>query len=280
MIDALGTILSVWAHPDDETYLSAGLMAAARAGGQRVVCVSASAGEHGTADPIRYPPERLGPIRRWEAAAAMAVLGVVEHHVARFPDGALASFDEDGIAWAGRLLDRVQPDSILTFGPDGITFHPDHVAVHRWVTAAWEQRGRGARLLYASATTEHLDRFNELYEQWNMYMTDNRPRGVPESQLAVHMRLAGPALDRKLTALRAMATQTAALIDMLDPDVYAEQVSEETFVDARWHERGRARLATVTERERDARKVSRNSNCFREIPVQPLCDSCHSHPSV
>ncbi len=30
---ALGTVLGVWAHPDDEAYLTAGLMAVARAAG-------------------------------------------------------------------------------------------------------------------------------------------------------------------------------------------------------------------------------------------------------
>lgn len=38
----LGTILGVWAHPDDETYLSAGLMASAVRSGCRVVCVTAT----------------------------------------------------------------------------------------------------------------------------------------------------------------------------------------------------------------------------------------------
>ena len=42
-IAELGTILSIWAHPDDETYLAGGLMASARDGGQRVVCASATA---------------------------------------------------------------------------------------------------------------------------------------------------------------------------------------------------------------------------------------------
>jgi hypothetical protein len=45
----LGTVLGIWAHPDDEAFLSAGLMAAARDVGQRVVCVTATLGEHGTA---------------------------------------------------------------------------------------------------------------------------------------------------------------------------------------------------------------------------------------
>ena len=55
----LGTVLGIWAHPDDEAFLSAGLMAAARDAGQRVVCVTATLGEHGTSDPGSWPPNRM-----------------------------------------------------------------------------------------------------------------------------------------------------------------------------------------------------------------------------
>jgi LmbE family N-acetylglucosaminyl deacetylase len=228
----LGTILSIWAHPDDETYLAAGIMAAARDQGRRVVCASATAGELGTSDPDVWPPHRLGQVRRWEAAAAMAVLGVEEHCVLGLPDGGLAGHDAAGIAWVGHLIDVVRPDTILTFGPDGMTYHPDHMAVSHWVTSAWLDRGRPGRLLHAIPTVEHLDRFRDLYEEWNMYMSDERPTGVPESQLAIHMVLDGVHLDRKLTALRALATQTSGIIAMLDPETYAAQVAEEAFVDA------------------------------------------------
>jgi LmbE family N-acetylglucosaminyl deacetylase len=229
---ALGTILSIWAHPDDETYLAGGVMAAARDAGRRVVCASATAGEHGTADPDVWPPHRLGRVRRWEAAAAMAVLGVTEHHILGLPDGALARHDRDGVAWAGRLLDEVAPDTILTFGPDGITYHPDHVAVHRWVTRAWRDRGCEPRLLYAATTVDHLDRFGDLYEHWDVYMSDERPTGVPSERLAIHLCLDGPALDRKVAALRAMATQTSDVVAMLGAETFIAQAAEEYFVDA------------------------------------------------
>ncbi|MET0577317.1 MAG: PIG-L family deacetylase [Ilumatobacteraceae bacterium] len=228
----LGTILSIWAHPDDETYLAAGLMSAAVRYGQRVVCVSATAGERGTDDPAEWPPARLGQVRRWEASAAMAVLGVDEHRFLGLPDGELAAHEAEGRALVGELFDEIRPDTILTFGPDGMTFHPDHIAVHRWVTEAWNRRGCVERLLHATTTVEHVRRFGELYEDWNMYMTDERPVGVPAAELAVHVHLDGAGLDRKLTALRAMATQTSGLMAMLDPDVYASQVAEEAFVEA------------------------------------------------
>jgi LmbE family N-acetylglucosaminyl deacetylase len=228
----LGTLLTVWAHPDDETYLVGGLMAAARDIGQRVVCATATAGELGTPDPAAWPPDRLARVRRWEASAAMAVLGVDEHEIVGMPDGGLADLDEQGVAWACALLDRVRPDTICTFGPDGGTFHPDHIAVHRWVTAAWEAQGRPGRLLYAAMTTEHLAQFGERYEQWNVFMTDERPAAVPERDLAVRLVLDGPELDRKLTALRAMATQTTDLATALGPQLYNEMIREEAFVAA------------------------------------------------
>jgi LmbE family N-acetylglucosaminyl deacetylase len=231
-IASLGTILGLWAHPDDETYLAGGLMAAARDGGQRVVCASASAGERGTDDPESWPPARLGAVRRWEAAAAMAVLGVHEHAVLGLPDGALAGHDEQGVAWAGGLIDDVRPDTIVTFGADGMTFHDDHIAVHRWVTAAWRARRCPARLLYATMTHEHLAEFGPRYDELGVYMADAQPTGHPIHELARHVVLDGAALDRKVTALRSMATQTGALIGALGPAAYAAAVAEEAFVAA------------------------------------------------
>jgi LmbE family N-acetylglucosaminyl deacetylase len=228
----LGSILSIWAHPDDETYLAAGVMATAVDRGQRVVCVSYTAGEQGTPDAEAWPPTRLGPVRRLEAAAAMAVLGVDEHRILGFPDGRLAEHHHRGVAIAGMLLDEIEPDTILTFGPDGITCHPDHVAVHRWVTEAWHKRGRRSRLLYATSTVDRLARVADLYERWGVYMTDDRPTGARVEELALHVPLDGRRLDRKLTALRAMATQTSDLMARVDPATVTMIIEEESFVDA------------------------------------------------
>jgi LmbE family N-acetylglucosaminyl deacetylase len=246
-VGPLGSILSIWAHPDDETYLAGGLMATARDRGQRVVCATATAGERGTSDPVTWPPARLDRIRRWEATAALAVLGVGEHHILGLPDGALADHRAQGVAWVEQLLVEVAPDTIVTFGPDGATFHPDHLAVHQWVTDAWERLGRPARLLYAAATLEHLTRFGEVYEQVGIYMADQRPTGVARDDLALHLQLDGPLLDRKLTALRAIATQTSDLLYVVGLPAYSAQIAEEAFVAAAAERTrpGRARGSTA-----------------------------------
>jgi LmbE family N-acetylglucosaminyl deacetylase len=161
----------------------------------------------------------------------MAVLGVADHHILGLPDGALSDHDAEGVAMVGRLLDEIRPDTILTFGPDGITFHPDHIAVSRWVTTAWRERGCPSRVLHATSTVEHLAEFGALYEEWDVYMTDQRPSGAAPAELAVHVCLDGWQLDRKLTALAAMASQTAGLLTALGPERYATIAAEEAFVD-------------------------------------------------
>jgi LmbE family N-acetylglucosaminyl deacetylase len=232
-VTGLGTIVSVWAHPDDETYLAGGIMAAAVAAGQRVVCISATAGERGTDDPGRWPPERLGRIRRWEGAAAMAVLGVTDHRWLGHPDGELAALDPAApVAQLAEILAGVRPDTILTFGPDGGTFHPDHQTVSAWVSEAWRAAGRPGRILHSAVTSEHLHVWGEHYERWGVYMTEERPVGVPASSLALHLRLSGAALDQKIAALSAMYTQVAPSIALLGDDAFRAANSEEFFAEA------------------------------------------------
>src|SRR4051812_15672679 len=128
-INDLGTVLGVWAHPDDEAYLSAAVMAEARDAGHRVVVATATGGEAGGD----------GEQRSCELAGSLAAVGVTEHEFLGFHDGHCADVRLDtGTAAVLRLLHDVQPDTILTFGPEGMTGHTDHVAVSRWVTEAWQ----------------------------------------------------------------------------------------------------------------------------------------------
>jgi LmbE family N-acetylglucosaminyl deacetylase len=233
-IGRLGTILSVWAHPDDETFLAGGVMAAAVRHGSRVVCVSATAGEHGTDDADEWPPDRLGRVRRWEAAAAMAVLGVDDHRWLGFEDGTLDTIDdEDGVAAVTGLIDDVRPDTVLSFGADGMTFHPDHIAVHRWVTEACRRRHSSEaapRLLTAAVEHDHYGRFRTRLEDWSIYMTDDRPTPVDRGDLALHHELGCDDLDRKLAALHAMHSQITPVLRLMSPVEFRTLYSQESFV--------------------------------------------------
>jgi LmbE family N-acetylglucosaminyl deacetylase len=228
---ALGTVLGVWAHPDDETYLSSGLMALARRAGRRVVCVTMTRGEHGTDDPVRWPPERLAVTRDHEIRAAMAILGVDEHRCIGLEDGTLADLDRGaGVRLVADLVAEVRPDTIVTFGPEGMTGHPDHRAVAAWVEAAWRslRLRRRPRLLRATTTDRFAERFADVHRELEVF-GPGLPLRTPDADVAVSVRLDDELSDLKLAALRAQATQTAPVLAAMGEDRYRAWFEEESF---------------------------------------------------
>ena len=204
-------ILGIWAHPDDEAYLSAAFMAAAVHAGHRVVVATATRGEVGTADPDLLPPDVLGPLRE------SSLQPVSTHSGSPSTTGwpticATEPWPMSPVVRGRRLvsdlLESVDPDLVVTFGPDGLTGHPDHRAVSRWVTEAWIARGRRGELWHAALTEQFLDQWGELCDDLGVWMTPHAPRAVPTSAV-VHLQRCDDALAaRKLAALRAHASQT------------------------------------------------------------------------
>ncbi len=231
-VGKLGTILGVWVHPDDEAYLSGGLMALARDAGSRVVCVTATRGERGTADPARWPPGELAERRGAELARCLEILGVAEHHWLGCHDGECATVPAAApVDRLCALIDAVRPDTVVTFGPDGNTGHPDHRAVGYWAATAFARAApAGARLLQSAVPDRWAQRWHRVNEQFRVF-EPGYPVTYPEAELAVALTLDPATLDRKVRALRAQATQTAGLIDAMGADEYAAWVRDEAFVE-------------------------------------------------
>lgn len=233
-----GTLLGVWAHPDDEAYLSAGPMATAVRAGQRVVVTTATRGERGTDDPAEVSPSRLARVRERELASSLATLGVAEHRWlgplgVPLLDGSLHTVpDEVGARLVGRVIAEVQPDTVVTFGPDGLTGHPDHRAVSRWVTRAWHGAGCPGRLWYAALTADFLSSWGEACAELDVWM-DGGPPAPARSRDLVHVQIcSGDVLERKYAALLAHRSQTARLIGHVGPERYRQWWSREAFVAA------------------------------------------------
>jgi len=221
----LGTVLSVWAHPDDETYLAGGLMAALRDAGQRVVCVTATRGEAG--DPTADDTGRaeLARLRTTELTAALRLLGVHEHRWLDYPDDGCSTVDPvEAASRLSQVLEEVEPDTVLTFGPDGFTGHPDHRTVSAWTDGALAGFAGTPRLLHAVAPHGSL----ELGDQYGVYAL-GAPRQCRDHELAVRLALEGACLDRKIAALRCQHSQTAGLIDAMGVQAFATWVGVEAF---------------------------------------------------
>jgi LmbE family N-acetylglucosaminyl deacetylase len=225
----LGTLLAIFAHPDDETYLCGGLMAAAVAAGARAACVTATRGELGSTDPVKWPPgEALATLRTAELAASLGELGVTEHTWLDYPDGGLTDVDHDEAV--GRLLRiaaDVSPDTILSFGPDGGTGHPDHITVSEWATIVAAECG--ARVHYSTNTPEWTARFTPALESLGVYLGNEPPPGTPVDRLSINFTCEGPVLEAKIQAILRQESQVAPLRDALGMEFMYAGLAEEAF---------------------------------------------------
>jgi N-acetyl-1-D-myo-inositol-2-amino-2-deoxy-alpha-D-glucopyranoside deacetylase len=147
-------LLGVFAHPDDESLACGGLLARCAALGAAVTLLCLTRGEGGPglgagtgSDADRR--HQLAARRTQELDAAIRVLGVSDLVLLDHEDGMLPWLEAETIdADIHAALDRLRPDVVITFGPDGLYWHPDHIAVHERTTAVVAAAGAAAPALY------------------------------------------------------------------------------------------------------------------------------------
>lgn len=230
-IKRLGTILSVWAHPDDETFTCGGIIATAVANGQKVACLTFTKGEAGVQDPARWPADKLAEIRTDELHKALHILGCGQQHLLDYPDGGLNRSDATlAVKTIQDLIKRYEPDTILTFGPDGMTGHEDHQTVSKWVSRATRQLSPKPTVYHAvELITTYNDHMKQLDEQFDIYFNIDKPPLKNEDACDICYCLPDDIADKKYQALRAMPSQTEAMLKQLDSR--AKQVfARESFV--------------------------------------------------
>ncbi len=230
----LGTILGIWAHPDDETWSSAGLMAMAADNGQRVVCVTATYGENGVQDPARWPEDHLAEIRKNELEAACSVIGVKKHFYLGYRDGQCKNIAaKDALTQLVRIIDQEQPDTILTFGPSGTTGHPDHITVSAWASQAVAASQYNPAIYHSVQSRQWYERSGKrLDEQFNIFFNIDSPPLVEEAKADIALKLTGEYCDRKKRALEAQPSQTAHMLQVASPTDITDLACFECFMRA------------------------------------------------
>ena len=136
------TLLAVFAHPDDETAV-AGLLAKYAAEGHVVRVAYTTSGQDGNANTSLSKGEELGRVREGEARCASRALGVGDPIFLGFVDGTTTvreTIDEVS-AKVRATIERVKPDVVVTFGPDGYSGHPDNRIAGAATSEVFFQRG-------------------------------------------------------------------------------------------------------------------------------------------
>lgn len=198
-----GGIAAVLAHPDDESFGCAGALALTYDADIETSLLLVTRGEAGTPD--GEPDPTFGDRREAEVIAAARAIGLDEITIlAGYPDGGVAdaSFTElvdDIAAW----LLRRQPQAVITFGPHGVTGHPDHVVVGnatRWAVEQLSEVGQAPQAVYVISPI--FDPSGTLYDL------------SPEEQAATHRIDITSIAPRKLEALEAHASQADTAVEI------------------------------------------------------------------
>ena len=136
-------LMAVLAHPDDESLGMGGTLAKYASEGVEVFLVTATRGDSGRYrgfrpdDPQHPGPSALANIREAELRAAASALGVREVSLLNYRDQYLDRANpREAVAAIAEHIRRVQPQVVVTFGPEGAYGHPDHVAISQFTTAA------------------------------------------------------------------------------------------------------------------------------------------------
>lgn len=145
----MSTLLCIIAHPDDETMLCGGTLAALARRGLEVHVLCATRGEGGElGEPALCTRDALGRVREAEMRCACRALGVSQVSFLDYadpvvgPDNGLFPFTEDEDRLRDQLLElmrRLRPEVLFTHGRDGEYGHPAHKLLHRVTWAAFQQ---------------------------------------------------------------------------------------------------------------------------------------------
>ena len=160
-------MLAVFAHPDDETFVGPVLARYAREG-VKVYLAIATEGEKGVNEHAHIPGgEPLARARHEEATCSCRQLGIEPPIFFGLSDGELGAITNplaknvqavaDNV---DKLITKLKPDVVVTWGPDGGYGHPDHRLVSDAVTQVVQARETKVKLVYAALTIAQADVVN------------------------------------------------------------------------------------------------------------------------
>jgi LmbE family N-acetylglucosaminyl deacetylase len=223
--------------------------------------ILATSGEAGEIAPgTGATREHLGAVREGEARGAYAALGAPDARIEflRERDGQLGRVHSGPIvAGVTELLGEFAPEVVVTFGPEGITKHDDHITMGRVGTEAFHRAressgdpGAFRRLLYVAIPWSRIREWQRMQVEAGQEPMDPdapfTPRGVDDDTIGVEVDTRA-VVDRVVAAIRAHRTQ-ATEVDQMPEDRLPDLFGTEHFVVA-WPERdpGAPVLADVFE---------------------------------
>ena len=130
------SILFVFAHPDDESHWGSGIALRSHDEGVRTVLVTATRGGRGTTGGL-CTVEELPAVREQELREAARILQFDELELLPYEDKELPNAPHEEIRRTLiAIIRRERPVVVVTFDPNGMTLHADHLAISRFTSDA------------------------------------------------------------------------------------------------------------------------------------------------
>jgi LmbE family N-acetylglucosaminyl deacetylase len=190
-------ILAIFAHPDDESFGPAGTLALFSSQHHQTGLITLTRGESGSLGISKeLGPEKLARRRSEELKCAASVLNVGYLRIYNLPDKKLSETPyEQGLKIIRNEIKKFIPDIIITFHENGISGHPDHKMVTRWVKQAATEAKNSLRLFYYGLAPEQA----ALYTQRKLHPMEN-------SEIT-HKIDTASRFEQKIKAIRCHKTQ-------------------------------------------------------------------------
>jgi LmbE family N-acetylglucosaminyl deacetylase len=220
-------LLAVFAHPDDETFRCGGTLALLAQRDVRVQVLTATRGQAGSrGDPPLCAPEELPAVRENELHCACTALGIQPPILLDYQDGRLAEANTEKIVSEILTVVReVRPQIILTYGPDGVSGHPDHIAIGHFATETFHRAGEVVAL-YTIAVPRSLAE--------TLGMT--QIRAVPDEAITLTVDVLS-VWEAKMSAIQCHRTQLGE-----SPILAAPDEKQRLFLGREYFRRAQARL--------------------------------------
>jgi LmbE family N-acetylglucosaminyl deacetylase len=254
------TLMAVQAHPDDESSSTGGVLARYAAQGVRTVVVTCTNGELGDGPGGLKPGEAghdeaaVAATRIGELEVACRLLGVANLELLGYHDSGMPDWPfkerpdafcnvpvDEAAARLAALLERYQPQVVVTHDDHGGYNHPDHVHASRITVAAVDDTGIPAKLYFTARRRSDFQRIRSTMVEAGARLPE-RPQVDPEQQKRmedVERRITTTVdttgvVGRKRAALEAHASQISeSWFQRVPPELFVDVFGHESFIRAR-----------------------------------------------
>ena len=253
------TLMAVHAHPDDESSSTGGVLARYSDEGVRTIVVTCTNGEFGDGPAGVKPGEDghdtadVAQTRLAELREACKHLGVTELELLGYHDSGMPEWEyrnrpeafcnipvDEVAGRIGALIERYQPQVVVTYDPDGAYQHPDHVQASRAAIAAVERSSIPAKLYLTAMRRSDWQRIGEALRaageeigDWQLTEEEERQSRASEARITTTVDI-GAVLEHKRAALLAHGSQISeSWFSKIPDEVAASVFGVEHFIRAR-----------------------------------------------